>query len=212
VYASVSDARAEGVTGAQATDDRLALLLAEATALIDRLTGWYFEPRVATLRLDGRWAPSIELPVPPIRVDSLLVHGAPHSLDPNDVVIVGAPIQPGFDGPRVTLRHGRVFPRGHGNVVVTGLWGFTENDGTPEGRTPMAIRRACLLLVLRNLAPMADEASFEARTRWRLVEERTREQSYRLDPSSQGAAQLTGEPEVDRLLEPYVRPSPLGAA
>jgi len=212
VYASVADVRAEGVTVSQATDARLSLLVGEATALIDRVTGWYFEPRVATLRLDGRWAPSIELPVPPIRVDSLLVHDAPLSLAPNDVVIVGAPIQPGFDGPRVTLRHGRVFPRGQGNVVVTGLWGFTEYDGTPEGRTPMAIRRACLLLVLRNLAPLADEASFEARSRWRVLEERTREQSYRLDAATQREGLLTGEPEVDALLEPYVRPSPLGAA
>jgi len=69
-----------------------------------------------------------------------------------------------------------------------------------------------LLLVLRNLAPLADEASLEARSRWRVLEERTREQSYRLDPSSQAATRLTGEPEVDTLLEPYMRPSLLGAA
>jgi hypothetical protein len=127
-------------------------------------------------------------------------------------VVVGAPEQAGFDAPRRTLRHCRVVPRGRGNVVVEGLWGFTEDDGTPEGRTPLAIRRACLLLVLRGLAPLADDASFEARSRWRIIEERTRDQSYRLDAAKQAARQLTGDPEVDVLLAPYVRPSPLGAA
>ena len=105
-----------------------------------------------------------------------------------------------------------MFPRGRGNVVVEGRWGFTEDDGTPEGRTPLAIRRACLLLVLRNFAPLAEDASFEARSRWRIIEERTRDQSYRLDAAKQTARQLTGDPEVDSLLAPYVRPSPLGAA
>lgn len=184
MYASVADLRAEGVTAAEASDARLELLLDEATHLIDRVTGWFFEPRQLTLRLSGRGAPSIELPVPP-----------------------------GFDGPRFTRRHGRTFPRGHGNVVAEGLWGFTEDDGTPTGRTPLAIRRAAMLLVLRSMAPLADDTSFEARSRFRIIEERTRDQSYRLDPArSTAAANLTGDPEVDTLLAPYVRPTPIGAA
>ncbi len=212
MYASVADLRSEGVTATAASDARLVLLLDEATALIDRVTGWFFEPRVATFRLDGHAAPSIEPPVPPIRLDRLALGSSELPLDAEHLVIVGAPVQAGFDAPRLTLRHGRVFPRGHGNVVAEGLWGFTEDDGTPTGRTPLAIRRACMLLVLRGLAPLADDASFEARSRWRLLEERTRDQSYRLDAAKQVSALLTGDPEVDALLLPYVRPSPLGAA
>lgn len=130
MYASVADLRAEGVTAAEASDARLALLLAEASSLIDRVTGWFFEPRLLTLRLSGRGAPSIELPVPPIRVDRLLLGSVELSLDPSELLIVGAPIQPGFDGPRFTRRHGRVFPRGHGNVAAEGLWGFTDVNGS----------------------------------------------------------------------------------
>lgn len=150
--------------------------------------------------------------MPPIRLDRVLLGSSELPLDPEHLVIVGAPVLPGFDAPRLTLRHGRVFPRGQGNIVAEGLWGFTEHDGTPEGRTPLAIRRACMLLVLRNLAPLADDASLEARSRWRLLEERTRDQSYRLDAPRQVSAQLTGDPEVDTLLLSYVRPVPLGAA
>ncbi len=212
MYASVADLRAEGVTEAAASDARLELLLEEATRLIDRVTGWFFEPRSAVFRVDGRGAPSIEPPVPPIRIDRLAVESSELSLAFAELVVVGAPVQPGFDAPRLTLHHGRVFPRGRGNVVVEGLWGFTEPDGTPEGRTPLAIRRACMFLVLRTLAPLADDASFEARSRWRVVEERTRDQSYKLGAAKESSAQLTGDPEVDALLAFYMRPSPLGAA
>jgi hypothetical protein len=141
MYAAVADMRAEGVTVAAASDDRLESLLSEATALIDRVTGWFFEPRLGIYRLDGRASVSIELLVPPLRIDHLVVSGAQTSLAFDDFVISRAPIQPGLDSPRITFTHCRRFPRDWGNVV-DGLWGFTEPDGTPEGRTSLAIRRA----------------------------------------------------------------------
>jgi hypothetical protein len=211
VYASVADARAEGIAVTEASDERLLALLDEATRLIDRVTGWFFEARDASLRLDGRGTPSLELPVPPIRLTRLVLNDSELSLLPRDLVIVGAPVHAGFDAPRLTLRHGRVFTRGQGNVVVEGRFGYTEGDGSAQGRTPLAIRRACLLLVLRNLAPLASDAATEARSAWRILEERTRDQSVRFSPVS-SAVVLTGYPEVDELLVPYVRPSPFGAA
>ena len=54
--------RREVTLESQATDARLLTLIEEATRLIDRLTGWFFEPRDATYRLDGRGTPSIEPP------------------------------------------------------------------------------------------------------------------------------------------------------
>ena len=213
MYATVANLRAEGVTVAEASDARLRQLVEESSRLIDRVTGWFFESRAMTLRLSGRGAPSIELPVPSIRLDRLTLGNSELSIDPSVLLIVGAPVKPGFDGPRITLRHGRRFPRGHGNVVAEGLWGFTEDNGSVKGRTPLAIRRATMLLVLRNLAPLADEASFEARSRWRILEERTRDQSYRLDAAKASTSPiLTGDPEIDALLAPYMRPTPIGAA
>ena len=210
MYATVAELRAEGVTVAQADDARLATLIEAATAEIDRVTGWFFEPRDAQLVLDGRGAPTLELPVPPIRLDELVVGGTPASLDPADLVIVGAPVQPGFDAPRLTRRYG-VFPRGRGNVVAAGRFGYTEPDGTSEGRVPAPIRRACALLVLRWLAPLADDAGFDARNRWRVVEERTRDQSYKLAAPGASAGPF-GDPELDAVLLRYRRPAPLGAA
>lgn len=229
MYATVAELREEGITATMASDGRLARLADEASAMIDRVTGWFFEPRIRTMRVSGRGLPTLDLPVPPISIarveaeyegyaagPTVLFPIVPWSsvdlpLNEATMVVRGAPVGPDFDGARVTLRHGLRFPRGHSNIVIDGVWGFTEDDGTPQGRTPLAIRRACMLLVLRNVAPLADDAAFEARARWRIIEERTRDQSYRLDPSRTRVPVLTGDPDVDLLLAPYVRPSFFGA-
>lgn len=211
MYASVADLRAEGVTLAAASDARLEALLTEADAFIDRVTGWFFEPRALTLRLDGRDTPTIEPPVPVVRLDALLLDGAPLSLDADDLVVVGAPVAPGFDAPGFTLRRGRVFTRGDGNVTAVGVWGYTEPDGTPFGGTPFAIRRAAMQLALRVLPKVAD-ADGSTASAWRLIEERTRDQSYRLAAPLGLGVVFTGDPEIDQVLARYRRPPGLGAA
>jgi hypothetical protein len=211
VYASAEDLRAEGVTAAMASDARLLSLLVEAGALLDRVTGWFFEPRQKTFRLDGRGTPTLELPTPPLQLDEVHIFGATISMHPDDMVIVGAPVEPGFDAPRLTLRRA-VFPRGAGNVEASGVWGYTEPDGTPLGRTPLTIRRAAMLLVLRQLPKLTDADSAAARSAWRLLEERTRDQSYRLAARRDAGVVLTGDPEVDELIARYRRPAGLGAA
>ena len=60
-------------------------------------------------------------------------------------------------------------------------------------------------------AVRASAEADDARVRSRLVSERTRDQSYTLAKPVVRAG-LTGDPEVDRLIAPYRRPSRLGAA
>ena len=208
---SVKDLRDESVSVAQASDDRLRALIDEAGRSIDSFTGWFFEPRRLTLRLDGRGTPTIEPPVPPIELLELKVGGTALSLAPGDLLVVGAPVGPSFDGPRLARKSGFVFPRGEGNVEATGVWGYTEDDGSNHGRTPREIQQACMLLVLRWLSPLAfDDA--EARQRWRIVEERTRDQSYRLAPATGARMAFTGDPDIDGILARYRRPPRLGGA
>ena len=120
-------------------------------------------------------------------------------------------MQPGFSAPRMTLKTG-VFFVGAANVVGEGIWGFTEDDGTDHGRTPLAIRRACMMLVMRMLPLMGNtEDAADAKNAWRIIEEKTRDQSYTLDrPGDPGP--LTGDPEIDRILLRFCRPAGLGAA
>ncbi|MFI5301706.1 MAG: hypothetical protein ACHREM_26760, partial [Polyangiales bacterium] len=85
-------------------------------------------------------------------------------------------------------------------------------DDTPLGRTPAPIRLVTMQLVLRALPLLSDGDAWEsARLRWRLLEERTREQSYKLGPRSLTTF-LTGDPELDAVLFRYRRPMALGAA
>lgn len=210
MYASLADMRAEGVTPAQASDERLTALLVEASAFVDHVTGWFFEPRTMVLRMDGRGTPSLEPPVPPIRLDELLIDGVAASLAQDDIAIRGAPVLPGFDAPRLTLARS-VFPKGTDNVVANGLWGYTEPDGTPTGATPPAIRRAVMLLVMRWLPLLGDAEATAAKSQWRILEERTRDQSYRLSPLSSVGVTFTSDPEIDLLLARYRKPIGLGA-
>lgn len=212
MYATVAEARAEGITPAMASDARLSALLADASAFVDATTGWFFEPRALTLRLDGRGSATIEPPYPPLRLDSLVVDGGAMSLAADDVVVEGAPVLPGFLAPHITLRRGQLFRRDRGNVEVSGLWGYTEPDGTPFGATPAAIRTVTLQLVVRALPLLSDAAAWsDARLRRRLAEERTRDQSYRLH-KPELTTHLTGDPDLDTVLLRYRRPSGLGAA
>jgi hypothetical protein len=211
-YCTVEDLRAEGVTEAQASDERLRLLIDEASAAIDRLTGWFFEPRVLVLRLDAYGTPTTEPPYPPIRLSRLAAGGQELPLDPDELIIVGAPVQPGFHAPRITLVNG-VFPRGRGSVVASGVWGYTEPDGTPDGRTPLAIRRACMLLVMRLLQPVVNaDPMEEARVRGRILSLRTRDQAVTFARAAQSGEVVTEDVQLDDLLRPYRRPFGIGAA
>lgn len=209
-YATVEDLRAEGFPAEDIPDTRARHVLEEASALIDAVTGQFFEPRGLTLVLEGRGVPSLWPPVPAIRIDRVTVNGDPWLVDTTDLVVVGAPVVLGFDGPRITRVLG-VWPH-RSAVAVQGLWGYTEPDATPIGRTPIAIRRACLLLASRHAPQLTDETAGDARSPWRIIEERTRDQSVKLaDPSSR-APHLSGDVEVDALLWPYVRRPSMGAA
>ena len=211
-YCSVADLRGEGVTEAQATHERLAALIEEASALIDRLTGWWFEPRRWSFRIDGRGGRSIEPPVPPIRLERIAILGTELSRVEEAIAVVGAPVGPGFVAPRITRTRGG-FPRASDSVELDGIWGYTEFDGTPYGRTPLAIRRACMLLVMRMLPRLGDvDALDEARNRWRVLEERTRDQAVKFAPMAQRSSSITGDPDIDDILLAYRRPSGLGAA
>lgn len=208
MYATVQDLRDEGVLELVADDDRLVGLLDEASRLIDQLTGQFFEPRLLVLRLPGRDAPSVYPPYYPIRIDEASVWELP--LDPSTLDLDGAPVLPGSSGPRITRLRG-TFSSGARNVRLAGLWGYTEPDGSPLGRTPLAIRRATLLLALRWLVPLGDDDGAQPRGR-RVIEERTRDQSIRYSDVAPPSRGLSDDPEVDALLLPYVRHSSLGAA
>jgi hypothetical protein len=108
------------------------------------------------------------------------------------------------------------WPRGRQNVQITGIFGYTDPDGTPTGRTPDLISRACALLAIRDAEVLTSEDRFDARNAWRLSKLKTRDQEIQWGvPGSlggRGAGACTGDPEIDTILARYSRPPNFGAA
>ena len=112
-----------------------------------------------------------------------------------------------------------VFPTGTQNVRVSGVFGYTDPNGTLYGRTPRDIIHATMLLVMRELYKLTDvDKREDAQRRWRLLSETTRDQSYKLNQLSGstggvgGAGWLSGDPAIDNIIIRYLRPISLGAA
>jgi len=240
-YAAVSDLREEGVTPAEATDARLQRLIALASRYVERVTGRFFETRLQTLRLDGTGGRTLALGHPVIGVDGVFIDSSPFSpgdlpVDPSVYRVYNRHLTQGLllpddrDNPNLEFIHGSdlggvrfepvgalglaslVWPRGQQNVTVRGVFGYTEPDGSPTGRTPDLIRHATKLLVMRELPRLGDiDRREDAQRRWRLTGERTRDQSYTLEALRLHGA-FTGDPEIDNILVAFVRPPDLGAA
>lgn len=236
-YTLVSRLREEGITADQASGAKLARLIREASDYIDRATGAWFEPRAATHKLDGTGRDTLFLQAPTVAVESVTLGGTLMAStgykvyggwsSPNDrwtprIVSVSALLDttlvPTYAWTGSGYVIAPVWPRLRQNVEVAGLFGFLEPDGSPAGGTPPLIEKACVMLVVRNLAPLGDaNASFEAKNKHRVIREKTREQEYELARGGGAigdgrSADFTGDPEIDQLLEAYSRPPYVGFA
>ena len=230
MYVSVADVRAEGITVADASDERIEAIIRLAERYIERVTGRFFEPRPQSLTIDGPSGRVLRLGHPIIRIDVVAVDSSsattPVPIDPSSYRVYNRHLTQGLlipddrDDPRIELVRGgdasvgldAIWPCGVQNVRVAGVFGYTDPDGSPMGVTPMLIRHTTKLLVLRELPLMADlDGREDAQRRWRLTSERTRDQAYTLGAlASQGA--FTGDREIDLILAVYTRPADLGAA
>lgn len=103
-----------------------------------------------------------------------------------------------------------VFPYGVQNIAAGGVFGYTEFDGTPFGKTPEMVQMVTRLLALRSL-PSDDQCREQIVNGWRVIEERTRDQMIRYaDPRKFG--QWTGDPDIDVILASLIRSPNLGSA
>lgn len=207
-YATLVQARAEGITLQQADDLRLQSLLDDATRFIDDATGWWFAPRAATLRLDGSGHDWLPLPAPPITVTSVVLDGVALALV--DLLVDGTPGElPDRRRTPQLARPTGCWTRGRRNVVIVGSFGFVEADLSSP---PLAIREACLRLAVRNLALLGDPEGQAERRVGEVFREHTDGHSYELAGVLPGApggwrrGGLTGDPDIDRALERYRRP------
>lgn len=228
-YATLAEARDAGITtdaygSTLAADARVQRLLDEASEYVDRATGWWFEPRAKTLRLDGDGTQYLWLPAPIVSLTSVTVGDTTVEV-PAGVVQYGLVADQDKDmrAARLELAGGQsiyslarpqpplpVWPLGRKNVEVVGSFGYTKANGTSP---PSEIRDAVLRLALREINQVASAASADERRRAGVYREATDGHSYEAAGGMPGSAGswrfggLTGDPWIDTVVARYRRPS-----
>lgn len=243
-YAFIADMREEGVPASSFADIRLMKALARATKEIIRFTQRQFGVYDKILSLDGRDKPALLLEEPIIGLsdiqiisDYVTVSGQ-YDVNLEEIAIYNRHLTQGLidpddrDSPKVTLEYWEepgtrkrrrilgqeVFPYGRQNVKLTGLFGYTEPDGSFTGQIPVLIREVCIKMALRHL--QTSYAAYQAAggdgSRV-IVKERTRDQEVQyatpkqIESSRVMASPFTGDPDIDNILLAYVAPMHMGA-
>lgn len=232
-YALVSDVRAEG-TFNNVTDERIQDAILSVCELIDSWTGRSFVPIQKDIRVNGLSKRILPLGEPICAIEDVQFDRATSAIardayrvrarhltdnlrDPDDrespAIEFVAPYtfpdelwadNAGLDDNRSTWA-ARQFYSGVQNVVVSGVFGYTEFDGSPVGSTPRTVRRACVLLALRQIFPQTSSQGWWQQNEAFVKRKKTREQEIELGGPGQGGGAggiggPTGDPEIDRLI------------
>lgn len=235
-YCTIAELRAEGVPDS-VTDAEVTTAILIASAMVDKYTQRFFTARSLTINVDGGSTPTIFLEQPIISVSALSIDGAAQDLD--DYVIYNRHITSNLLSPddrenprievgqnfsdsallssvRMRLSGRKFFPLGQQNIQVTGVFGYTDYDGTATGKTPDLICEATKLLAIRELPDKyTADPTDESFSSHRITGMRTRDQRVQFaDPNKLGLASpgpYTGDRRIDNILMMYAAPPRIGA-
>lgn len=222
-YCSVKDLRDESV-GDDLSDLELEALIDEASSEIDRITGWFFDPRSRTYKMDGTGTRYLHLPAPIISITEIQYVWRTEDeelttvLDPSLYVVYNRTDPDDRFNPKImktpSFRYltSGVWKKGIQNFDVTGTFGFVDDPGGTN-TTPAQIKRACKLLVLSWAKRMGESEPGDAADRMsgdlRSISVRGRSAQW-AGPTSGDTS--TGLPVVDRILLNFRRPPHVSAA
>jgi hypothetical protein len=238
-YCLLSDVRAEGFAATDVSDVRALATIKKVSALIERWTRRFFEPRYKNVTIDGAAGPSLWLQDPIIALDSASIDGS--LIDKTTYQVFNRHITEGLttpddrDNPRVTFtRLTRVLNQvniadrpfvnrqiwwpGPRNVALSGLFGFTDPDADyPAGVTPELIKQVCLTLFARNYFLANSDDAADAANAGRVKSIRTRDQSIDYGPTraelaGASAGEFSGDPDIDAIISQYCAPPAIGSA
>ena len=226
-YATVQDVYDTGLSPVTYTVKNVRGALAKAHALIERWTGRVFRPQYKVHRVDGCGGMKLRLGEPIIAVERIdvedeYVQGYLFEEEDSELHIYNRHIRYGTlapddrNNPHIDYSYatrplgplGR-FSDGALDVKVTGMFGYTEPDGSPLGCTPPLVRELAVKIALLHVDGAATDDAWFAKNKWKITEERTREQSVRYGSVGSSAstfvgpgssAFFTGDPEIDGLI------------
>lgn len=241
-YALVSEMREEGVP-ASVADARIFSAITMASRMVEEATGRFFEARYLSQKYDGTGKRMLLLKNPIVAVERLMMdtylgedatdevdvtayrifnrHLSEGMTDPDDREnpkieflnfgdLLGYRVNTPLSGIRISENG---FPRGVQNVLIDGVFGYTENhhNGVPWGNTPDLIRLAARLLTLRYIPGLRSDCRADAKASWRITQEKVMDQSISYSQEANWG-RITGDAEIDQILAMYAKPQDLGSA
>lgn len=215
-YAQVADMLAEGVP-AGFDVERIASELATASGFIDNVTNRFFTARRLKLSHDYYNSQTHRMFIPIIMVSRVEVNGEPRP----DVTVYNRHIRQRMTYPDDREAPALVFDtplsspchRTPQKVDTTGVFGYTDPDGSIYGRTPWEIRKVAMQIAmkgLRNLWQSTAGAGTDL-VAGPVTSAKTRDQSITYANSAGGsgptAATITTDWAIDQVLVRYTAPA-----
>lgn len=215
-YIDLADLSGEGVSVSSAADkSRAEKLIRVACAYFDKMTGQWFDDRQfksdAPLLLDGTGKSSLNLRVPIISIESILIDGA--EIDKASICIYNRRFPDDRGNPRLVRLsrfgchsdYGPVWPSGHQNIGLVGHFGYLDWAADNSRVTPEPVKQAVLKLVMREMPKLGTGEGVMKRKLADAKSETTDDHSYTLfDVALSGT--VTGDPEIDNVIAAYRAP------
>lgn len=204
MYINSDVLREEGVDAAAYPKLWLDKRIGLAQQLIEDITGQFFEKRDNyVLTLDGNGKSLLHLPVPPVKTNAISkveIDGSTLDADSWRFVASGSDWR---DNPRIVRASTRAaWPRGYGNVVVTGSFGYvdfeTENN-VEVAVAPKLVRDLIARIAIWSLPKLTEAASKEREQA--IIEESIEGYSYKLAEVKKTGR--FGDSMIDGLLRRY---------
>lgn len=214
----IRDLRAEGVA-ITVPDLKLARSINRGDSWLERYCARVFQPRFNRVRLQCKAAGKIRCPEPLCWLQSVATEENVDidlsSIELNSRYLRGAQGAPsyGSDDRDNCFLKASSFVKGT-YYWITGVWGYSEADGSEVGCVPEQIRLAAINLGLKYQASLMGSGSgaIPAFTD-RLIHEKTATQEYNLSPIDSGSiSMVAGDSELYRILKQYRRPMQMGYA
>ncbi len=210
----------------------LQVVIDKASRRIEFLTSRFFQPRYQLQKIDGRGSKGLLLGEPIIGISQVAIESAANgvtlAVNPVDLNafrvrnrhLSGLKDPDDRDNPALEIARFEgiifesldTFPRGPETIHVKGVFGYTDPDGTPFGKTPED-----LFTVVGNFALKFLQDPFGTdSTVWlpgNIASAKTRDQSIRFFQAGGlgTAGSVTGDPIVDQILSGYMRPPHYGS-
>jgi hypothetical protein len=228
LYATVSDVRAEGAPPSM-TDRWIAERLISACDRLDRWTGRTFAAEWKKVAVDGDRNRYLYLQEPIVALERVVLSDGVTEVEPSAFVVynrhvAGLLVPDDRESPRIEFmanlwetrystnqyRYPGIFsdPQWAGRtpqtIAITGIFGYTDPDGTPTGSTPSLAREVVVGMAVRELPKQGSATAAMKRREGFITMMKTREQTVQYGDvgmesgaAAPSGAAFTGDPHID---------------